>query len=119
MFSQELMELREELFDTVHADRPLLTHWEWDNVVTDELLEIVQKHIESANPAMPQYVFKFGLQLWDDTFSPRRKIGESKPITVIGTTQKEAWAEAERMLGPSESRVIYGRWLVSVKDVNA
>jgi len=111
--------LREELFDTVHAERPLVTHWEWDNLVTNELLEIAQRHIESAKPAMPQYVFKFGLQLWDDSYSPRRKIGESKPITVIGPTQDEAWAEAARMLGTFGNRVVYGHCLIGVKDVTA
>ena len=40
--------LRAELYDTVHQKRKVLTWLEWENQVTDALMEIVEKRVDDA-----------------------------------------------------------------------
>ena len=111
--------LREEMFDTIHDKRVVLTWLEWENAVTAELLEVVQRRVEEATLRVPQYVFTFEIQVWADSSYQPQKLGTRKPITVIAATGAEAWAEAERILGDPARGTVRRHALVSATDVRA
>ena len=111
--------LREELFDTIHDKRVVLTWLEWENAVTAELLEVVQRRVEEATLRVPQYVFTFEIQVWADSSYQPQKLGTRKPITVIAATGAEAWAEAARILGEPAGGTVRKHALVSATDVRA